>query len=172
MSDERTTFEMTKSRLEDIVGQVKRKDVSLEQSLDLLEEAVRLVNQCNELIDQTSWQAPAPASEDDATGEQEAGAGESVAGVIAANTDGDGAVDLVEIAVEVDLDGDGVADAVEVVDLVDTDGDGVVDTIVDTLAPLGAEADEDRGADTVLGEATTDDDLDEPSGVLEDDERA
>lgn len=59
MSDERTSFEMTRARLEDIVTQARRKDVSLEQSLDLLEEAVRLVNQCNEMIDQTSFRAPA-----------------------------------------------------------------------------------------------------------------
>jgi exodeoxyribonuclease VII small subunit len=64
MSDERSTFEVTRARLEDIVGQVRRKDVSLEQSLDLLEEAVRLVNQCNELIDQTAFKASA-ASEDE-----------------------------------------------------------------------------------------------------------
>lgn len=61
MSDDRSTFETTRARLEDIVVQVRRKDVSLEQSLDMLEEAVRLVNQCNELIDQTSFRAPAPA---------------------------------------------------------------------------------------------------------------
>lgn len=60
MSDERTTFETTRARLEDIVGQVRRKDLSLEQSLDLLEEAVRLVNQCNESIDQTSFKSPTP----------------------------------------------------------------------------------------------------------------
>jgi exodeoxyribonuclease VII small subunit len=60
MSDDRSTFELTKARLEDIVVQVRRKDVSLEQSLDMLEEAVRLVNQCNELIDQTSFKPPVP----------------------------------------------------------------------------------------------------------------
>ena len=58
MSDDRSTFETTRARLEDIVVQVRRKDVSLEQSLDMLEEAVRLVNQCNDLIDQTSFRAP------------------------------------------------------------------------------------------------------------------
>lgn len=71
MTDERSTFETTKARLEDIVTQVKRKDVSLEQSLDMLEEAVRLVNQCNELIDQTSFTS-APAADDASDGvEQE-----------------------------------------------------------------------------------------------------
>lgn len=59
MTDERSTFETARARLEDIVVQVRRKDLSLEQSLDLLEEAVRLVNQCNDLIDQTAWRAEA-----------------------------------------------------------------------------------------------------------------
>jgi len=68
MSDDRSTFETTRARLEDIVVQVRRKDVSLEQSLDMLEEAVRLVNQCNELIDQTSFRAPV-ATEGEAVAE-------------------------------------------------------------------------------------------------------
>jgi exodeoxyribonuclease VII small subunit len=64
MSDDRSTFEVTRARLEEIVTQVRRKDVSLEQSLDMLEEAVRLVNQCNELIDQTSFKASEPEAAD------------------------------------------------------------------------------------------------------------
>jgi len=76
MSDERSTFETTKARLEDIVAQVRRKDVSLEQSLDMLEEAVRLVNQCNDLIDQTSWRSDAAAE-----GESDGGAADDEAPV-------------------------------------------------------------------------------------------
>ncbi len=90
MSDERSTFEMTRARLEDIVAQARRKDVSLEQSLDLLEEAVRLVNQCNELIDQTAFRAP------DTEG-QVAGFEEST-------------VTMTDLIEAVDIDGDGVAD--------------------------------------------------------------
>jgi exodeoxyribonuclease VII small subunit len=55
MSDERYTFEATRTRLDEILVQVRKKDTSLEQSLELLEEGVRLANLCNELIDQTSW---------------------------------------------------------------------------------------------------------------------
>jgi exodeoxyribonuclease VII small subunit len=98
MSDDRSTFETTRARLEDIVGQVRRKDVSLEQSLDLLEEAVRLVNQCNELIDQTSFKVPAP----------EASSGE--AEVVPA--DASAAVTVTEVVELADSDGDGVADAI------------------------------------------------------------
>jgi exodeoxyribonuclease VII small subunit len=77
MSDDRSTFETTRARLEDIVLQVRRKDVSLEQSLDMLEEAVRLVNQCNDLIDQTSFKSAseAAATEGDATGTADTGSG-------------------------------------------------------------------------------------------------
>ena len=35
--------------------QVRKKDTSLEKSLDLLEEGVRLANQCTELIDHADW---------------------------------------------------------------------------------------------------------------------
>jgi exodeoxyribonuclease VII small subunit len=59
MSDERDSFEQTRARLEEILVQVRRKDTSLEQSLGMLEEGVRLANRCNELIDQTSWRASA-----------------------------------------------------------------------------------------------------------------
>lgn len=60
MSDERHTFETTRVRLDEILVQVRKKDTSLEQGLELLEEGVRLANLCNELIDQTSWR-PADA---------------------------------------------------------------------------------------------------------------
>lgn len=64
MRDESYGFENTKVRLEEIVSQVRKKDVSLEKSLDLLEEGVRLANQCTELIDKADWQeAGVPSGE-------------------------------------------------------------------------------------------------------------
>jgi exodeoxyribonuclease VII small subunit len=94
VSDERSTFEVARARLEDIVLQARRKDVSLERSLDLLEEAVRLVNQCNELIDQTSFRAPAPdADTEDAEAEPSS-------------------VTVTDVVETVDVDGDGVVDAI------------------------------------------------------------
>ena len=104
MSDERSTFETTRARLDDIVGQVRRKDVSLEQSLDLLEEAVRLVNQCNELIDQTSFRAPVT----------DAAAAETGTEAVAA-------------------EGPTAVTVAEVLELEDADGDGVVDTVVEAV---------------------------------------
>ena len=56
-------FAQARTRLEEIVVQVRKKDTSLEQSLDLLEEGVRLANQCTELVDHSEWRSsgePAP----------------------------------------------------------------------------------------------------------------
>ena len=66
MPDEPYSFTQARARLEEIVTQVRKKDVSLEKSLDMLEEGVRLANQCTELIDHADWDAVAnPASNAD-----------------------------------------------------------------------------------------------------------
>ncbi len=62
MTDESHGFSAAKTRLDEIVTQVRKKDTSLEKSLDLLEEGVRLANICTEQIDQTDWTAAAVAS--------------------------------------------------------------------------------------------------------------
>ena len=55
MTDESYSFSTARARLEEIVTQVRKKDTSLEKSLDLLEEGVRLANACTELIDHADW---------------------------------------------------------------------------------------------------------------------
>jgi len=72
MADERYTFAQARTRLEEIVVQVRKKDCSLEKSLELLEEGVRLANTCTELSDHAEWpsvvaeeNAPAPAGSSD-----------------------------------------------------------------------------------------------------------
>jgi len=63
-------FAQARARLEEIVGQVRKKDTSLEQSLDLLEEGVRLANQCTELVDHSEWRPSGePAVEGDGEGD-------------------------------------------------------------------------------------------------------
>jgi len=57
MPEESYSFATARTRLEEIVSQVRKKDTSLEKSLDLLEEGVRLANQCTELIDHADWEA-------------------------------------------------------------------------------------------------------------------
>ncbi|MDR1014077.1 MAG: exodeoxyribonuclease VII small subunit [Coriobacteriales bacterium] len=55
--DERSSYAHTRQRLEEIVAQVKAKDVPLEKSLDLYEEALRLGSACAETIDHTDFSA-------------------------------------------------------------------------------------------------------------------
>jgi exodeoxyribonuclease VII small subunit len=81
MTDESYNFSTAKTRLDEIVTQVRKKDTSLEKSLDLLEEGVRLANVCTELIDHADWTSapgtpggPAIAEGADADAEQDADA--------------------------------------------------------------------------------------------------
>ena len=73
MADERYNFTQARARLEEIVAQVRKKDTSLERSLDLLEEGVRLANTCTELSDHTEWRTVA---EEQAVSTDEAAAAE------------------------------------------------------------------------------------------------
>jgi exodeoxyribonuclease VII small subunit len=57
MTDERYTFEAARVRLEEIATLARKKDTSLEKSLDLLEEGVRLANICTDLVDHTDLSA-------------------------------------------------------------------------------------------------------------------
>lgn len=78
MADESYTYAQAKARLDEIVLSVRKKDISLETSLDLLEEGVRLANQCTELIDQAEWdQMAAPAVDESTQNDEDA---EAVAG--------------------------------------------------------------------------------------------
>ena len=85
MADESHSFSTARARLEEIVSQVRKKDTSLEKSLDLLEEGVRLANACTELIDHQDWAttsaaegvgtaAPEPSEADAATDAEPGGA--------------------------------------------------------------------------------------------------
>jgi exodeoxyribonuclease VII small subunit len=87
--DNRSSYARTRERLEEIVTQVKAKDLPLEKSLDLYEEALRLGSSCAEMIDRTDFSA------------EEIRAAE-VSGIE------DGHEASVEMAVE--ADGDGVGD--------------------------------------------------------------
>ena len=78
MPNERYTFEQARARLEEIAAEVRKKDTSLERSLDLLEEGVRLANTCTELVDHTGMgDSGSPAARDADTG---TGAADSVTG--------------------------------------------------------------------------------------------
>lgn len=52
-AEQELTFQQALGRLEEIVTEVRKKDVDLDRSLDLLEEGVRLANTCTDRIDHT-----------------------------------------------------------------------------------------------------------------------
>ena len=52
MKQESQTFEQSLARLEEIVKQMERGDVPLEQALSLFEEGTGLVGSCTKLLDE------------------------------------------------------------------------------------------------------------------------
>lgn len=152
MADEEYTFTQARTRLEDIVTQVRKKDTSLEQSLDLLEEGVRLANACTELIDSTEWRAVI----------EEAAAEEAAAESAEAGEEGDAEGPVAEIIEVVEVLEDADGEIVAVADVV-----AVVEGVED---PDFAEADEAWGEDerpAKAPEAAADGDADEASHAQE-----
>lgn len=84
IQDVTSGFEKSKERLEEIVSQVRAKDIPLAQSLDLFEEAIALGTKCASLIDNSDFSLaelgllgdeevlPEEAPEEDATTTDEA----------------------------------------------------------------------------------------------------
>lgn len=56
MSSGDLSFDEALSRLEEIAVKVKNRDLSLDDSLELLEEGVMMANICTEKTDHTRWQ--------------------------------------------------------------------------------------------------------------------
>jgi exodeoxyribonuclease VII small subunit len=76
--DKQSSYARTRERLEEIVAQVRAKDISLEKSLDLYEEALRLGSSCAEMIDRTDFsveELEAVARRDVAEGDEAVGEG-------------------------------------------------------------------------------------------------
>jgi len=69
--DNQSSFTKTKERLEEIVTQIKARDLPLEKSLDLYEEALRLGSECAEMIDRTDFSLEEP--EEDGIMDEELG---------------------------------------------------------------------------------------------------
>jgi exodeoxyribonuclease VII small subunit len=49
------SFNQALNRLEEISEKVRKKEVSLDDSLELLEESIKLASFCNQHIDYTAW---------------------------------------------------------------------------------------------------------------------
>lgn len=76
------TFGDITGRLDDIVAQVRDKDVSLERSLDLFDEAIALGSKAVDLVDATDFSPEEEAKLDEA--EKDSKAGGDAAGADAA----------------------------------------------------------------------------------------
>ena len=112
MADESYTFAQARTRLEDIVMQVRKKDTSLEKSLDLLEEGVRLANVCTEQSDHTEWRTVVDEQQAEEVDSDVTDSSEK--GEVSETADSD------EDAVQAS----GIEDAVDSEDVADGDGDG------------------------------------------------
>lgn len=63
---ENLTYSEALDRLEEIADLVRKREVSLEDSLDLLEESIRLATICNQELDYTAW---LPQTDEEISGE-------------------------------------------------------------------------------------------------------
>lgn len=138
MADEKYTFEQARIRLEEIAVEVRKKDTSLEKSLDLLEEGVRLANICTELVDHTDIGAAVVASFDEIATESEL-AGSSSEDTAAIP---DGSPEAVD---DTETDACAVAEAsateTETGDEADGDSEGFDDVDDDITEPSDADTD-------------------------------
>lgn len=130
MADEKYTFEQARIRLEEIAAEVRKKDTSLEKSLDLLEEGVRLANICTELVDHPDVSASVPVPAGDTDSESGTEAPSTVEETASTQ-------DIAEDAIPVDDDADEVAKDDGAADdaAVDFDTDGFDDVDEPSLAP-------------------------------------
>jgi exodeoxyribonuclease VII small subunit len=134
MAEEKLTYDATKSRLEEIVASARRKDITLEQSIELLEEGVRLANLCTEHIDQTGLVpvpeellADAAGQGEGETGSGEAASAEADEAQAADEAEADAGVDVADTEAE---DADADAEAGTETDLAD-EGDDATDEPAD-----------------------------------------
>ena len=139
MADESYNFGTARNRLEEIVTQVRKKDTSLEKSLDLLEEGVRLANACTELIDNADWgnAVPLPADEVAAPAARSDEAGSETIVV-------DGVAVIQDVVIE-DANGEFVAEVVEVTEFEATGedfGDADDAWADESVAPVEARPDD------------------------------
>jgi exodeoxyribonuclease VII small subunit len=168
MTDENYTFEQTKARLDEILVEVRKKDTSLEKSIELLEEGVRLANRCNELIDRTGWE---PAASEGEPGEG-APSDETPAEVPAPATPGEAAAEAAEAgAGEVPVPAE-VVEIEQTVDVIETE-DGEV-AVIDTIEVVETADGDVAVVETVdVVEFEVEQGWDEgDEGAPEDDERA
>lgn len=75
------TFEAARTRLEEIIDRVKNREADLDESIELLEEGVRMANLCTEkLAEDAALTAADDESRESAADDPEAKAGEEGSG--------------------------------------------------------------------------------------------
>ena len=74
------TFGELRARLDEIVVEVRDKDLSLEKSLDLYEEAIKIGNRCAELVDKPDYTDEEAAQAAQTLESEEAEGGEAPSG--------------------------------------------------------------------------------------------
>jgi exodeoxyribonuclease VII small subunit len=120
--DKQSSYARTRERLEEIVAQVKAKDMPLEKSLDLYEEALRLGNVCAEMIDRTDFSVEELQAVEDAA----VAADEDAAVADAESADGTGTdaadVNVTENASDDDAEGDEADERADDADASDASG--------------------------------------------------
>lgn len=112
MGDERYTFEQARLRLEEIAVQARKKDTTLEKSLDLLEEGARLALMCTDLVDHTDFGDTAQASSDQRMDDASDEGPDTVAESVADGTpvsEGDGSMDDAEEPTRTEDEGSSVS---------------------------------------------------------------
>ena len=92
------TFGQITERLDDIVAQVRDKDVSLERSLDLFDEAIALGSKAVSLVDTTDFSSEEEARLVEGQGASKEGESGSGAGAGAAGAGAAGSADAAEAA--------------------------------------------------------------------------
>jgi len=71
--EDQSSYTHLRQELEDIVLQVRSKDVPLEKCLDLFDEALRLGGQCAEAIDRADFSLTEPVEGTDEVGSEDDG---------------------------------------------------------------------------------------------------
>jgi exodeoxyribonuclease VII small subunit len=129
MNDESSSYIRIRERLEEIVVQIRSKDVPLEKSLDLYEEALRLGSMAAEMIDNTDFGDDEMAAADSMSDVLDESTSELMSGATAgATTD-----ELLQVMAEA------LATEAESVDIMISEAPSTAD-IEEALATTAAEA--------------------------------
>ncbi len=112
-----SSYLRVKKHLDEIVEQIRSKDVALEEALDLYEEAIRLGNSCADLIEKTDFSYEEIEAFNSSVSEDSESSGDSDTSDVSGDSDSSDVSDVSETSeASDDSDGSGVSDALGVSD--------------------------------------------------------